>query len=309
MINHSVTFGICLGGDNDFYCSIRNGHLFHQQYLNVRAWLIAHSLLEHVDFVEVDAETPTQLINEIGDDVSQPLSLFGSLTSQEQIDLVETNLSLFVEAIKEDGIKAGIIKLPSIQDQLDGDRDLNYLTQNVYQLDVNWTYSLDMVYRCAPRGNILSMILADINDYSLVTSIDEDSAFYKKTQIQVGVIQDFYSLVKFSVESTEVGVIKDNRYMFIGDLSWETRNQPYIADKGYKLDIDVCRHLGVDRIYIYKWRYFRYFYGGNAAATDELVAHLNQHETWEMSMFGYAFYRKLAELMLYSVIDRLIVLS
>ncbi|MEA3248437.1 MAG: hypothetical protein U9Q73_01900 [Nanoarchaeota archaeon] len=305
LINHSVNFGISIGGDGEFYCSIHNAQYFHQYYLKIRAWGIANGIWSYVDFIEVDAETPINLVNDLEEEASSGLYLFSALTSDEEIEIARTNLSLFIKAIQDDGKEAGIIKLPSIQDQLDGDRDYNLLTQNIYQLDLNWDYSVSMVYRTSPALNLYTLLLGNLQEYDYIS--DESELLYSANQ-PTQPIQDFYSLVKFERESTEVNVPRAKRFMFIGTFDYEFRDTDYVKNKEYKLDLDICRHFDMDRVYIYKWRWFRYWYGREAGVID-LINHKSQYETWTINMFGYAFYRKLTEFFLYSVIDRLIVLS
>jgi hypothetical protein len=250
LLNHSVITYICLGGGRDsFYLTTDNGDDFYDIFRTIKSWLVINNLYnyENMRGFCVDAEVPKSYHTDLKDaDVYEKGEyMFNQMPTQNKLDKIQRNLNKMIEEIKDDNKKCGIIKLPTMFDQLE------YLQED--QLE----------------RNIIP-------------------------------ISQFYQEVSYEIYSSDVGVKQKNRYIFIGTFTRKFRKTSYMQNKDeYKKDLDICRHFGCSKIFLYEWSGFKRFNSLNS-----LIRHNNHRQKWILIIPQYMVTRELFVAISIIVVDK-----
>lgn len=295
LLNHSIITYICIGGpDGSFYCTVDNANEFVSIFKTIRSWLIVHELYAYPSlrgFV-IDAETSQDLIEDLGDySFSEKMQYFvKNLPSRRDLERAEEDLDEFIDLIHDDEKDIGIIKLPSFYDELDSDSDYSVLTKNIYGLDLDWDFSVAMMYRTQHMPTFFDYLIQDMDQYSYRND-DYDLEYLEDDQLERNIvpISTFYYELVFELHSTELGVDPEDRFIFIGNFKRKFEDTSYIKDKEYKKDLDICRHFQVKQVWFYEWRTWRYHYG-----LDDLIDHNEDlHDEWVLTVPVFMFNREI----------------
>jgi hypothetical protein len=192
--------------------------------------------------------------------------------------------------------------MPSISDELDGDNDYARLMKCIYGLDLDFDYSVSMIYRTQHIPTFFDYIVEDVSQYDYTS--DYQTEYLRDEPIERYLLRDgeFFYKVAYEVQNTEVNVKRDNRYIFIGTFSTKFKRTSYIQDKVYLLDVDICRHFDIDRIYLYTFSGFIKRYG--KSELERLGKHINQKDSQRIIVSNYALNREIFTTIFYSVFDR-----
>jgi len=137
-------------------------------------------------------------------------------------------------------------------------------------------------------------------ELALNPNIDpEEKEKYTKSKIE------FYEQVEYEQCYSEVGVKQDKRYVFVGDLSPHYEGTTYIESLGYLKDIDICSHLGIDKVFVYDWLGFQHHYG-NIRGLEQLIDRLEDERSWSFSTPNYYVHRKVFFCLWYVWLDQLL---
>jgi len=308
LVNYDVDFGIAIIGDDDSYCSVENAVKFIDNLRIIRNKFIENGMWKHVKSVDVDAEPPKRIFSDL--EYSGMIDKFGyffdTLATKEEIELMTSKMTEFVELIQEDGKKAGIIKVTTMFDELDNDMDYSLLTKTIYQLDIDWDYSVSMIYRTQHIPTFFDYILEDLGQYDYTSEFQ--ISYYDAEPLQrylTGTVEYYYQ-VAFELASEEVNVDSDSRYIFLGSFDLKFSNTSYIQDKEYLEELDICRHFEMDKVYFYMWSSFNQQYGFDGL--KELIAHNNQEASWFLVIPSFLFQRQAIFYFLYGIFDRFIII-
>jgi hypothetical protein len=149
-----------------------------------------------------------------------------------------------------------------------------------------------MIYRTHHQPSLYDLLLSDLEEFHEKTS-EFELDYYEKSDLEryLMPLSSFFYRISYEVSGTNVHVEKSNRYVFIGTFWQKFHDTSYIADRGYKDDIDVCRHFGVDMIYIYYYEGFVSRYDKDELS--ELITHVNQHEQWILELPSWHLQREI----------------
>lgn len=310
VLNHSVITYVALGGrDGEFYCTLDNADTFIDIFRNVRSWMISNGLYHYENFrgFIVDAETPGEIIEDLGDySTSEKIQYFmNNLPSKRDLRKAEEDLDEFIDAIHDDEKEIGMIKLPTQYDGLDGDGDYSILTRNIYSICKNqdWDFSISMNYRTQHVPVFTDYIIEDMNKYDYTS--DYELEYLDKEQLERNLVplNTFYYEVGMEINSNELGI--EDRYIFIGNFHRKFRETSYIKNKEYKKDLDICRHFSIKKVFFYEWRSFKSTYGEDEI--EDLAKHNEDlHEEWVLTVSAFSLNRELFFSLGVALADRLL---
>ena len=86
----------------------------------------------------------------------------------------------------------------------------------------------------------------------------------------------------------------DEKYAFIGLIKKEFKDTNYLKNEWFKKDIDILRHFGAERIFLYELKGFLSLYGWEGII--KLGLHNQQHKSWK---FQYNNFRSIIFLFFY----------
>jgi len=303
-LNNSVDIYIALVGTG--FLTVDTAEDYLDIYETIRDWLKSGSLFSssHIRGFVVDAEPPKEFVEELDNDGTLEKSDYfvRNIPSRNDIKSAEKALEELIDQIKEDDStkEIGIVKMPTTMDSLDGDGDYNMLTKTIYNLDLDWDFSVTMNYRTQHIPDVFDYILEDVNkyDYSNNKISYNDIEEYERYLIPKST---FYYKTAIEVYSSEVNVPKANRYIFIGTFHDKFSDTSYIENREYRKDLDICRHFSVDQVWFYDFRKFTGQYG--FAELEKLADYNEQKESWNMALPNYILQREVALSISYASID------
>ncbi len=306
LLNHSVITYICLGGGRDeFYLTTDNGEEFYDIFRTIRRWLIRNDFYnyENMRGFVVDAEIPKSYHTDLEDaDIYEKGEyMFNQMPSQDEMKKVQYNLNKMINEINDDGKVIGIIKLPTMFDQLDGDNDYDLLSNTIYSLDLPWDFSVSMNYRTMHIPTIYDYLIQDMSDYDHTS--DYEPAYLEQGQLERNIIpiSQFYQEVAYEVYSSDVGVRQKNRYIFIGVFTKKFKDTSYMQNDEWKKDLDICRHFGVSKVFFYEWNGFdRYL------SLTSLIRHNSRSQRWILVIPTYMITRELFVALSVIIADKLL---
>ena len=295
LLNHSVITYICLGGpDGSFYCTTDSAESFVDIFKTIRYWLITNNLYHYPSFrgFVLDAETPGEIIEGLGDDsfLEKSRYFMKHMPSRRDLDRAEDSLKELIKLIHKDEKDIGIIKLPSFYDELDDDGDYAVLTRNIYSFckNLDLDFSISMMYRTQHMPGISDYMIKDMDQYSY-TSEEYELEYLQEGQLERNIVplSTFYYEVVFELNSKELGIDPEDRYIFLGTFKLKFKDTSYIKDKEYQKDLDICRNFGIKQVWFYDWRTWKHHY-----SLDDLIDHNEDlHEKWNMHVPVYMFNR------------------
>jgi len=307
LLNHSIIVYIVLGGGtDDFYLSTDNGEEFFGIFKTIRSWLIINDLYYRYDNMRgflVDAEIPKTYYTDLENkDIYQKGQYFvNQLPSENRLQKIQNALSDTIKEIHNDDKKMGIIKLPTVFDNLDDDDDYNKLSNTIYALDLNWDFSVSMNYRTMHIPTVWDYMIRDTGKYDYTT--DYEPAYLSKTQLERNIvpISTFFQEVSYEIYNNEIsGVSQKHRYIFIGTFNKKFKETSYIQNDEWKKDLDVCRHFGVDKVFFYDYSKFKRFY-----SLDSLIRHNESRQKWLLIIPNYMITRELFVSLSVIILDKM----
>ena len=193
-----------------------------------------------------------------------------------------------IDEINGDGKVAGIIKLPTMFDRLDGDNDYDLLSNTIYSLDLPWDLSVSMNYRTMHIPTIYDYLIRDMEEYDYTS--DYEPTYLEQDQLEANIISisQFYQEVAYEIYSSDVGVRQENRYVFIGTFTKKFAKTSYMLNDEWKKDLDICRHFGVSRVFFYEWSGFKRYHSLTA-----LIRHNENRQRWILVIPQYMITREL----------------
>ncbi len=146
LINKGIENGINMylllrTSDKGFLC-IDNAPSMPDQYRQLRNYLNDTLKSEYIKGIVVDAEPPqryedyynTHSITEYID------YIINNYPSQEELEESKKALEIFIDMVHEDKKQAILVRLPKIL-------ELEFFTRNIYSFELDWDYSVTMLYR------------------------------------------------------------------------------------------------------------------------------------------------------------------
>ena len=282
-INNSMNLYLVMGIPGD-YLNIDTAPYLVDTYLEFRNWLNDTLESEFIKGIVVDAEPPKRY-----DDNASELALndyvnylMENYPSIEEIETAEIEIKKFINLVHEDEKKAIIVKLSSNFDKISGDIDLVLLLRNIYGFQLNWDFSVSMLYRnqLAHEENLLTAITTDLSGGEVTGNALELSLYW------------------FCYESRNADQV------FIGIFDKILNESNYIKNKSYLKDIDILRHLNKDKVFFFDYNDFIYHYGSDGI--NEVVAHNQQFESWYLYYKGAEAQSNFIYLMLFLYLEKLL---
>jgi len=291
-IEAGIKLDICIGNDYDFYLSLDNAESFKDIFNYIRSWLIDNELYGDIRSFCVDAEPSPQLISELSglSAMGKIAYLFQNINASAFSAAMNT-LNSIINTIHSDGKSMGIVKMAAMYDEFDNDNDINALVRNVYNLDIDWDYSVSMIYRTRHVPTIFNIILNSLEEYSYITS-NYELEYYSLPEYERYImdISNFYYKTGYEISGSDVNVIQENRYIAIGTFWSKFWDTTYIQNKEYLSDLDICRHFNVGKIYLYNYRGFVLAYG--ESEIYNLIEHINKKEIWTIHVYNWYLNRE-----------------
>ena len=141
-IENKITIYIILRAEPGFFLNIDSAPFITDQYLKLRNYLNDTLKSEYIKGIVVDAEPPqryedyynTHSITEYIDYV------INNYPSQEELEESKKALEIFIDMVHEDKKQAILVRLPKIL-------ELEFFTRNIYSFELDWDYSVTMLYR------------------------------------------------------------------------------------------------------------------------------------------------------------------
>lgn len=270
-------------------------------YKSFKAWLEEEGLFEskHIKAFTVDAEQPHYL----GENLSK-MGLYEGLNylikefpTKEEINNASLTLQEFIEVVHSDNKTIGIIRSRPNLDEGDGDGDLELMNQNVYSLEVEWDFSITMLYR--------SQRLQETEEGSTLEFVEELFLnIYGATRTENAFVYSRYYFYLFAgIEQTpgDIMVDPEHQYIFLGNYKAEFNETTYIQDKEFFYDLDICRHFGEKKVFLYNFEGFLYSFGEDGL--EELVEHNNQYKPWQLRYYAYQTEANLLLLFFLVIVD------
>lgn len=282
ILNHSINLRLCIGL-TQFFTYLGNAHELPDTYQAIRNWFACEGILNnvHLQGFCVDAEIPQHYIDTIKNmgltDAYNYLS--DNFPTQQEIDRDEKALQDFVKMVRGDGKKVGIVRLGHILDSSDQDGDMSLLFRNIYSLNVKWDYSVAMLYRTQQCMGLGSE--QNLGEGSMTFFYESFFGTITNGSKCITSIHSFYQNVAMEQQPGITNVDPNNQYIFIGDFDREYGETNYIKNKGWKKDLDVCRHFGEKEVWFYLLDGFKHHYGG-WDSLGEVGRHNKQHKGWSM---------------------------
>jgi len=309
LIDAGLRFHITIGGPSgDFYCHIDNADTFLEEFKIIRAFLLNYSLYAYIDSINVDAESPGDYFKQFETEGYSTAGQYyvKSLPSERDIEKAEEGLKEFLELIHADGKDAGIIMNPIYLDEEDGDSDQAQLQKTIYWLDLDFDYSVTMLYRTQRVPSVFDYALLGLKDYHYLNDYEIDYYKYEKEDRYLMPLSEFYYKVSLEMSGSPVGVKGNERYIFIGNFHSRNKYTSYIKDKEYKKDLDICKHFEIEKVFLYEWSSFISRYGEEEL--EKLGSHNQHNKKWVLTFPSYSLYRELAYVLIIVMCDRFLYL-
>lgn len=307
LVDYSVNFYICLGGNDHFYATSDNADTFIDIYRTIKAWLLSKGFYYAPTFngFLLDAEPPGDLLEDLGnnDALTKSQQLIDCIPSERTQQQIKNELLELIDMVHDDDQEIGLIKLPSNYDESDGDGDFSKLTKTFYYLDLPWDCSISMNYRTQHVPGIDDYILEDMSEYQYT---DYQLEYLDESQLERNIItlQQFYYDIAYETHVSELNIEQENRYIFIGNFHRKFRHTTYIENEEYKKDLDICMHFNVQKVFLYEWSSFRSSYGEEEI--HDLVKHIEEHEVWYLPISHLGINRAIVGTLMISYADKFI---
>lgn len=307
--DRGVNLYIALGGPSgEFFATVNNAEIFPELYDTIRNWLKESSLFGSVKGFVLDEEPPIDFVEDMNSyDYAQKVSYFlNSIPTEERIDEVKDEIGGLISDVHDDGKEIGIVKMPSITDEIDGDNDYSRFVRTFYNIPFDWDFSVSMIYRTQHIPDLFDYLIEDMSNYDYTN--DHEIEYLNEDDVERYLMptSSYYYKTAYEYYNTEVYVPQDSRYIFSGTFYSKFRHTTYIEEKGYLDDIDICRHFGMDKVFLFYYSGFIARYSEDEL--ENLVDHLNQEESWNLVLPSYIIQRELLISLSYATIDRFIIL-
>ncbi len=293
IVANGINLYFLIGGNSNFYAYIDNAKEFPQIYKNVRGWFVSEGIMDnpHVISFSVDAETPSETLEYMKEEgVSNALEFgYNNYPTQEEITNATDALLEFTDMIKKDGKKSGIVHAPRYLDPVDNDGDISLFMRNIYSLEINWDFSIAMMYRIIRFREDVSVI--DLPEYIEMSFKLFYGAEIEGTTVTVSELS-FYQNV--GLEHNLGYTNSDEHYVFVGDFAREFKDTKYIKKREFLTDFDICRHFNDVKVFFYDLQGFIYHYGWDGV--EELGQYAQQKTCWYLN---YNYYESIAFVMCY----------
>ena len=312
LIKQNVNIYVVLGGDDDdYYATTRNGDEFYKLFKYVRNWLanlktndsIYPLVYNHPSFKGflMDAEPNIDDLEDKGY-IDRFQYFLDDIPNEERLEEIEKELKKLIDEAHDDNKEVGLIKPLSTFDELDGDHDYSDLTEQFYSLDLDWDLRISMLYRTRYKPDMWDYLMFNMKDYY----VSERSLGNYELEEEILPLPNFYTKVAMELESDEVDVPKDKRYIFIGTFHKEFKDTDYIDKGGYLNDIDILRHFDLDKVFIFDWDNWKERYDGDL---ENLIENLNQDDEWELTLPNYVISREIFVMIFIIYLDRTLFLQ
>lgn len=278
-IAHGVNlyFGLLTSGDPFMNMDTTEEYL--PLYERFKEWFIDEGIFEST-FVKafvVDAEPPFRYIEEVRERsiVSGINYIIEEFPAKAEIKEATKNVKDLIESIQSDGKEAGIIRISPYLDELDGDGDIELAIGNIYSLNVIWDFSITMTYRVGAAIVSAGDTVDDITDRmkeNIFGQVKEDG-------INVLSAYNFYHRVGM-VHSGNCDIKGSNHYIFIGTMKKIFNDTDYMEDKEYLEDLDICRHFGDEKVFLYNYENLIANFGQGELIN--LGKHNQEKDSWEL---------------------------
>ncbi len=297
LIKNGINLYFAIGGDSGFFANIDNAKEFPGIYNETRQWFIDEGIFynPHIVAFAIDAEPPKdyEKYREDSDNTIETIN-YGvkNYPSESEIDEATEALIDFTEAVKKDNKQVGIIRAAELLDSSDSDDDLSLFLRNVYTLDIEWDFSITMLY----RTNSLQSDESDASPSEFTISMMNTfwGSVIEGTKFTNSEL-NFYQNVELSLKSSETKA--DNYFVFIGVVNKEFEETSYIKKEWYKKDIDILRHFKAEKVFLYELKGFLRVYGWEGI--KELGLHVREKESWT---FKYNNYKSIIFLFFYCML-------
>ncbi|TFG28405.1 MAG: hypothetical protein EU532_05385 [Promethearchaeota archaeon] len=281
---NSINLYFCIGGDTEFFGNIDNANEFPIIYSKIRDWFINESLLSnpHIKSFCIDAEPSKEFSKHMDKENILKSIEYGSKNYpiKEDIEIATKAMNEFKDLVRNDEKECGMIRAAQLLDSSDNDDDLSLFSRNIYNLDVDWDYTITMLYRTDQLQDDETQI--------------EPSKFYiKSLSILFGTMAEgtkvtnselnFYQNV--ALEQTPGDTEAKNQYIFIGSFDREFKDTQYIKEKLYKKDLDICRHFKEKKVFFYDLKGFISHYGWEGL--EELGRHNQKKDVWYLRFYHF----------------------
>lgn len=253
-LNYSIYLAI--GCISQFYLSLDTCDELLQVYAELKDFLGEVFYDRHIKGIVVDAETPYRYYEQLKND---PNGLFGYMLdnypSKSDVAASEEFLRSFIYEVRADRKLAISCRMPtSLTDEVD------LYTRNVYFNDIRWDLSVAQIYRTAYEEDYLSYL----------------SHFFVNAERGANGVchNDYWMLHRASLEESVI----------IGGFDEVFEDLSYIKEKKYLRDIDICRSLGMNSIWIFAYPEFIDRYG--EAEYYHLLDHVSREQSFSIVKDG-----------------------
>ena len=278
-IAHGVNLYFSLIASEDPFINMDNTDEFLPLYGKFKQWFIDEGIFES-SFVKafvVDAEPPAKYVEKVREEsIITSINYFiENYPTKKEIKEANENVENLVEEIQEDGKEAGIIRIAPYLDELDGDGDIELFIRNIYSLDVVWDFSITMVYRV---GAAIVSMGDSVEDFSENV---KKNIFGQVEDEKLSVLSAYNFYHRVGMTEKKCGDFSaGEHYIFIGTLKKIFNDTDYMDDKEYLDDLDICRHFGKEKVFLYNYENFIANYG--KAELLNLGKHNQQKDSWEL---------------------------
>jgi len=283
----------------DAFINMDNTGEYLSLYNEFRQWFINEGIFESpcVKSFAVDAEPPSHYTNKVRDSpLVESVNYFvDEYPTQKEIEEASRDLKELTEEIRSDGKEVGIVRISSYMDQLDGDGDIELYLRNIYSINVVWDYTTTMIYRVGrivPKSGETADVIIENSKENVFGQLNEDVG--EKNVLSA---YNFYFRVGMCQNNREE-IKAANHYVFIGTLKSIFNDTDYMKYKEYLNDLDICRHFGTEKVFLYNYKNFIDNYGVNELIN--LGKHNQQKKSWKLEyrgtelQFNIMFYLALA---------------
>jgi hypothetical protein len=278
-IANGVNLYFSLITSEDPFINMDNTEEFIPLYDQFKQWFIEEGIFDST-FVKafvVDAEPPGEYIEKVKEKpIVYSINYFiDNFPTKEEIKEATENVEELVEKVQSDGKEAGIIRISPYLDELDGDGDIELFIHNIYSLDVVWDFSITMIYRIGAAIVNMGDTVEDIADHM------KKNVFGRVETEEVNILSAYNFYHRVGLTEKECGDFRaNNHYVFVGTLKKIFNDTDYMEDKEYLDDIDICRHFGKEKVFLYNYENFIANYGEGELIN--LGKHNEQKDSWEL---------------------------
>ncbi len=293
--------------DADF-TNIYNAYRCMESYTKFKEWFENESIFDspYIKAFTFDAE-PSKSIQEDNKGISRGNMFDGinylidNFPSRSEINNATECLQALIDLAHSDDKEIGIIRTRPNLDENDYDGDLELISDNIYSLDLEWDFSVTMLYRSQAIKKSEPGSAQDTVTNLLLTVFGgtrTDNAFvYSKSY--------FYFFT--GIEQSNGDVKAKEKYIFLGNYKASFKETSYIKNEGFLYDLDICRHFSEEKVFLYNYEGFVYHYG--EAGLKKLIDHNNQHESWILEYNSVALQADIILLIVLVSIDRFLSLD